>query len=275
MFRELRHRSTPRPRGPREQPAPRTSLRRVLITIPVLLALSVFVFLLIRLVPGDPVRTMLGFRATPENVATIREELGLDRPLLDPVRQWLGGLFHGDFGEDYVSRRPALVAARQRLPVTLELTFLAMGLARRSSASRSACMAASRGGAGGADGRVRHRRDQHPRLLARHHARAAVRRHVELAAALRLRADHRGPVDNLRYMVLPVLTLAIGEAAYIPRTTRGAIEDALAKPYVAVPARQGRHRAQPRLPPRAAQRRRADRHGRSASSSACCSAARS
>ena len=56
-------------------------LRRLAITIPMLVVMSIVVFLILRLVPGDPVRTMLGFRATDENVATLRQQLGLDRSL--------------------------------------------------------------------------------------------------------------------------------------------------------------------------------------------------
>ena len=75
--------------------------------------MSAFVFLMIRLVPGDPVRTMLGFRATPENVAQVREDaLGLDEPLLTQYAQWLGGLIHGDLGQDYVSHTPRGHVAR-------------------------------------------------------------------------------------------------------------------------------------------------------------------
>ena len=95
------------------------------------------------------------------------------------------------------------------------------------------------------------------------------------AAAVGLRAvPARTRSQNLRYMVLPVVTLAFGEAAYILRTTRGAMEATLGTPFVAVPRARGR-RERDRLPARAAQRRRPDRHGRRASSSACCSAARS
>ena len=57
-------------------------IRRLLLTIPMLFVMSIVVFLIIRLVPGDPVRTMLGFRATDQNVAELRHQLGLDRSLL-------------------------------------------------------------------------------------------------------------------------------------------------------------------------------------------------
>src|SRR5256885_11131665 len=73
-------------------PRGRFIVRRLLLAIPVIVVMSVFVFLMIHLVPGDPVQTMLGFRATPQNVATVREQLGLDRPLLAQYLTWAGNL---------------------------------------------------------------------------------------------------------------------------------------------------------------------------------------
>jgi peptide/nickel transport system permease protein len=70
------------------------AVRRVLLTIPVLFATSIFVFLLIRLVPGDPVRSMLGIRANPQNIATVRQQLGLDRPLVQQYWDWIRGVLH-------------------------------------------------------------------------------------------------------------------------------------------------------------------------------------
>ena len=72
-------------------PRVRFVLVRILLTLPALLAMSVFVFLLIRLVPGDPVRTMLGFRATPQNVAVVRADLHLDQSLPHQYVDWIGG----------------------------------------------------------------------------------------------------------------------------------------------------------------------------------------
>src|SRR5581483_10014549 len=74
-------------------------LRRLLLTVPTL-------FLIIRLVPGDPVRSMLGFRATDANVAELRHRLGFDLPLLTQYLDWLGALLHGDLGQDIVSHAP-------------------------------------------------------------------------------------------------------------------------------------------------------------------------
>ena len=110
-------------------PRLRFVIRRTAVMIPVLIAMSVFVFLIIRLIPGDPVRTMLGFRANEENVATIRAQLGLDQPLLDQYLAWAGGLLRLDLGQDFISNVPISQLLAERLPVTLQLTFMAMGLA--------------------------------------------------------------------------------------------------------------------------------------------------
>jgi len=205
--------------------------RRLLLTIPVLLTLSVFVFLLIHLVPGDPVQTMLGFRATPENVAVIRADLGLDRPLLAQYASWLGGLLHGDFGRDYVSGAPLSSLLATALPVTLELTLLAMMLATFTGVPLGV-LSASRGASWrvAGEGFVIAGISIPDFWL-------GIMLVLLFAGTLKWLPPsgyvpiHEGLVDNLRYMVLPVLTLAVGEAAYIARTTRSAVEDALSKPY--------------------------------------------
>lgn len=205
--------------------------RRVLITIPVLLTLSVFVFLLIRLVPGDPARTMLGFRATPENVAAIREDLGLDRPLTAQYANWFGDLIRGDFGQDYVSGATLSSLLSTSLPVTIELTCLSMALATLIGVPLGVLAASRRKGWRGTTEGFVIAGISIPDfwlgimlvLLF-----AGTLRWLPPSGYVRI-SDGLG--DNLRYMVLPVVTLAIGEAAYIARTTRSAVEDALAKPF--------------------------------------------
>src|SRR3989441_7777484 len=110
-------------------PRGRFIVRRLFLAIAVIVVMSVFVFLMIHLVPGDPVQTMLGFRATPKNVSTVRAQLGLDRPLLAQYLTWAGGLLHGNFGQDFISHTPVSTLLAQRLPVTIELTLLSMTLA--------------------------------------------------------------------------------------------------------------------------------------------------
>ena len=104
-------------------------VRRLLFTIPMLFVMSVVVFLIIRLVPGDPVRTMLGFRATEKNVELLRGQLGLDRALIEQYFHWAGAALRGDLGQDIVTHAPLSELLLQRLPVTFELTALSMLLA--------------------------------------------------------------------------------------------------------------------------------------------------
>ena len=98
--------------------------RRLLQMIPIALGVTLLVFFLIHLVPGDPARTMLGTRATPERIALLHEEWGLDEPL--PVQYWrfLSRLVHGDLGSSLFYSVPAGRLVMERLPVTLWLIGL-------------------------------------------------------------------------------------------------------------------------------------------------------
>jgi peptide/nickel transport system permease protein len=100
-------------------------VRRVILTIPVCLGITVLVFLLIHLVPGDPVRVMLGLQADQQKIAQIREQLGLNRPLPIQYADWLGRLLRGDLGKSYLTGEPVGGAIVQRLPATLTLTVAA------------------------------------------------------------------------------------------------------------------------------------------------------
>jgi peptide/nickel transport system permease protein len=94
---------------------------RLLQAVPVLFLSSVVVFLFIRLVPGDPAVTMAGPNATPDQVAALRRVYQLDRPLPVQYLTWLGRLVQGDLGVSYTTRRPVAALVAQRLPATLHL----------------------------------------------------------------------------------------------------------------------------------------------------------
>jgi len=120
-------------------------IRRLLALIPTLLGVTVVVFLLMRLIPGDPAVAMLGEHATEENVARIREQLGLNRPMFldaEALRQgdlkrfvdsqyirFLGRLLRGDLGDSIHYRRPITTDIAQRFPATVELALAAMLIA--------------------------------------------------------------------------------------------------------------------------------------------------
>jgi peptide/nickel transport system permease protein len=104
-------------------------IRRLLLLIPILLGLSVLIFLFIRLLPGDPASTILGERATPENILRVREALGLDRPLHEQYLDYIGGLVRGDLGKSFLTNRDVVDDFLQRFPATIELTVTAMTFA--------------------------------------------------------------------------------------------------------------------------------------------------
>ncbi len=207
-------------------------LRRVALTVPTLLVMSGVVFLIIRLVPGDPVRTMLGFRATDANVAELRHQLGLDQSLGAQYIIWLTKLLHGDLGQDIVSHAPLSQLLAQRLPVTFELTGLSMLLA---VAVGVPC------GVWAATGGKWVKRLTEGFVIfgiAIPDFWLGIMLVLVCTGVLAILppsgyvAFAKDPLGNLRYMTLPVLTLAVGEAAYILRTTRGAVTSVLGRPFV-------------------------------------------
>ena len=104
----------------------RYTIHRLLLTIPVLVGISVVVFLIMALIPGDPATAILGAFATPENATKLRAELGLDRPLIEQYFTWTGNLLSGDFGRSYALNRPVLDELLERLGPTLLLAGSAM-----------------------------------------------------------------------------------------------------------------------------------------------------
>ena len=104
-------------------------LRRLLLTIPVLLGVATLVFSLLHLVPGDPVETMLGESAAPQEIARVRAQLGLDRPLYVQYWTFLEGVGQGDLGVSLRTNTPVAQAIADRMPATIELAIAAMCLA--------------------------------------------------------------------------------------------------------------------------------------------------
>lgn len=105
-------------------------LRRVLFLIPMLLGVSLVTFLMIHLVPGDPVVTIMGTAVNgAAGLQQQRHELGLDQPLPVQYVRYAGNALHGDLGTSIRSGRPVLSEIGDRLPATLQLTFAAMGIA--------------------------------------------------------------------------------------------------------------------------------------------------
>ena len=104
-------------------------LRRLVQIVPTVLMITLVVFVMMRSVPGDPVVALLGDAYTEENAIQARQAYGLDKPILVQYVIWLGKLVQGDWGTSILSGRPVLNDVLMRLPVTLELIVLSMGVA--------------------------------------------------------------------------------------------------------------------------------------------------
>lgn len=103
-------------------------LKRLLAAIPVLLGLSIIVFGIMALIPGDPATAILGSYATPENVEKLNRDLGLDKPLPQQYLIWLGNMLQGDFGRSFTLNRPVLDEVLERFRATLILAGTALVL---------------------------------------------------------------------------------------------------------------------------------------------------
>src|ERR1700754_4636639 len=99
--------------------------RRLLYLVPVLIAVSLLTFSIASLLPGDLALTILADQATPENLAALRHDIGLDQPLWQPYFIWLGPVLPGDFGRSFRTGQTVLQAVAERLPVSSELMLLA------------------------------------------------------------------------------------------------------------------------------------------------------
>ena len=98
-------------------------IRRLLAVLPVLLVVSLVVFFMLRLAPGDPAAVIAGNNATAEDIAQIRTQLGLDRHIVSQYGMWIGRVLQGDFGYSYYLGKPVLALIAQRVEPTLSLAL--------------------------------------------------------------------------------------------------------------------------------------------------------
>lgn len=102
--------------------------KRLLMMVPVLIGISFIIFSIMSLTPGDPARLILGEYVGEEAIQAMREELGLNDPFFQRYFEYMGGLFHGDFGVSWVSDLPVTEEIGSRIPTTLTLAFMATAI---------------------------------------------------------------------------------------------------------------------------------------------------
>jgi peptide/nickel transport system permease protein len=211
-------------------------LRRVLLMIPVALFLTLILFVVLRLSPGDPAQVMLGEQVTPETVAALHHQLGLDKPLPAQYVIWLGRIARGDFGRSLSNGQPVLTAVGERLPATAELGIAALGLQIVVALTLGIFAAVKRRSLiGPATTLLASVFFSLPSFF------FAVLLVLVFAVTLHLLpvsgyAPLTGPdgdiAANLRHLVLPVLALAIPEAAALARLVRSSLTESLQADYV-------------------------------------------
>ena len=106
-------------------------VRRLLLLIPILLGLSILLFIWVRALPGGPATALLGERATPERIAEVNRVYGFDRPLIQQYWTYMSHVVRLDFGQSIVSRREVSDEIFRRFPATIELAVMAHDLRRR------------------------------------------------------------------------------------------------------------------------------------------------
>ena len=206
--------------------------RRIVLTIPAMFAMSFLVFFIIRLVPGDPAQVILGLRATPESLATLREQLHLNDPLLVQYGNWLKNVLQGDFGVDYRTHESIAHMIWTRLPVTLEMAVLALLFAAIVGIPLGIVAAAKRGPADVASSALGLFGISMPEFWLG--VMLILLFPLELgwlpsSGYVPLRDSVWG---NISHMILPAATLGVNFAAVLTRTTRSAVAEVLNRPYV-------------------------------------------
>ena len=214
--------------------------KRLLYLIPVLLAVTLLTFLIASLLPGDLAYTMLGDQATPETLAAVRHEMGLDLPVWERYLHWLGGALQGDLGRSFRTGETVLGAITDRLPVSIELMLLAE-ITGLLAAIPLAIICAVRPG-GRADRiitAVAFGKLALPAFM------VAILLIYVFAVELRwLPATGYvpfldNPLGNLRCFVLPALTLAFGEWPVLMRVLRTDMIATLQEDYIALARAKG------------------------------------
>lgn len=213
--------------------------RRLLLLVPTLLGISLLAFGLANLAPGDPaeafLRRVLGHEPSPQEVAALREELGLDRPLLVQYVDWVGDAARGELGISYSTRRPVVEEIRRRIPFTLELAVPAGLLALAVALPLGMVSAAHRNRLA----------DQAARLLSLAGASMPsfwLALLLILLFAVRLAVVPAAGRQGLPSVVLPVLALALGPAAVLARFTRSTLLEALGEDYIQMARAKGLRR---------------------------------
>lgn len=205
--------------------------RRLLQTVPVVLGVTVLVFFMIHLVPGDPARNMLGTRATPEGIEALRSAWGLDRPLMSQYWLFMERLAQGDLGDSLFFQEPSRTLIAERLPVTLLLVAFSTTFAVLIAVPLALLAATKKNGL----------RDHAVRVIPLVGLGfPSFWIGIMLLLFVALPSDGLLPVggygdnlaEHLRAMILPGLAVALGIAPILIRSLRASLLEVLDSDYI-------------------------------------------
>jgi ABC-type dipeptide/oligopeptide/nickel transport system permease component len=200
-------------------------VRRLVLTIPVLLGVATLVFALIHLIPGDPAAAMLGDGATPEEMGLLRERLGLNRPLIVQYGSFLRGVVRGDLGVSLRNDQPVTRQILDRLPATAELALASMTVAVLFAIPLGIAAAVWRGTAVDVGAMTLS-------LAGISMPNFWLGPLLAIIFAVELGWLPVGGRGTLAHLVLPAITLGAGLAAILARMTRASLLEELGEPYV-------------------------------------------
>lgn len=215
-------------------------VRRLLGMLPVLLAVSLLTFLIASLLPGDLALVILGDQATPENVAALRRDMGLDQPLWWRYLSWLGHVLQGDLGRSFRTGQTVLQAVAERIPVSLQLMLMAEFIGLLIGVPVAIACAARAGGAfdrfmtGSAFAML-----SMPSFLVAILLIYLFAVELHWLPATGYVPFTEEPLANLRFFVLPALTLALAEWPGIMRVLRSDMIATLQEDYIALAKAKG------------------------------------
>ena len=217
-------------------------LRRLLQTIPVLWGATLIVFVLIRLIPGDAATVMLGSDATPQAVEALRDQLGLNEPIPVQYVHWLGKVLHADLGQSIQTREPVFTTLTTKFGNTLILTLAAMLIATALGTTAGVISAANR-----------HSIFDRVVMFAALFGNSLPAFWLGLILVLTLALGTGwfptggmqsvrgggGPVDLLKHLVLPAITLASVTIALVARMVRSSMLEVIGQDYIVTARAKG------------------------------------
>ena len=207
-------------------------VRRLMLTVPVVLGVSIIVFSIIRLIPGDPARAIAGVNATPQFIQQVRVRYALDQPLYIQYGRFITDFMRGELGNSIFSGRPVTTELGERFPRTLLLATIALVIATTLGVSAGIVSATKRNSVF----------DNASMLVALVGVAAPVfwmALMLQLLFAVQLRLLPATGIGTIRHLVLPSITLGTASAALMARITRSSMLDVLRQDFITTARAKG------------------------------------